>query len=66
MEVVTINITMDRLKELHTLGLSSCDYEVKYVDETMDYTADLKWQELKKASSKAYAKLKTREYELRH
>ena len=67
MEIVNINITMDRLKALHALGLSSAEYEVKYVDENkVDYSHDTKWQDLKKASSKAYIALKKREFELRH
>lgn len=66
-EVVTINIKMSTLKELHNKGLRSSDYEVKYVDETViDYSTDDKWRDLKRASSKAYSELKGREFELRH
>ncbi len=56
---------MENLKRLHSLGFSSSDYEIKYVDQDADYTKDEKWQKLKAASSKAYAKLKEREYHLR-
>ncbi len=66
-EIVTIEIEMATLKELHSKGVvSSNDYKVKVVDEEHDYTADVKWQELKKKSSKAYRELKSREFELRH
>ena len=65
-EIVTIKITMSTLKDLHSKGLiSSSDYEVKHVDEEYVYTDDPTWQQLKKESSKAYRKLKDREYDIR-
>jgi hypothetical protein len=66
MEIVTININMSVLKRLHSLGLTSSDYEVKIVDEPQDYSSDETWCILKTESRKAYKALKKREFELRH
>lgn len=41
--------------------------EIKIIDvDGFDYSQDEQWQSLKKESTKAYKKLKNREFELRH
>jgi hypothetical protein len=55
---------MDDLLKIRKQGIK---YTVKTVDESdFDYSKDEAWQRLKSESSKAYRKLKQREFELRH
>lgn len=63
-EICRIKISMDDLKKIHKQGIK---YELDTVDvPDFDYSKDKAWQELKSDSSKAYRKLKEREFELRH
>lgn len=59
-----------RMEEQHYASLPSNvrdKMEVRYVNvEGIDYESDEQWQMLKKESDKAFAKLKDREYDLRH
>ncbi len=63
MEICRIDISIDDLKKLNKQGIR---YDLKLVEEdSFDYSKDDVWQRLKSESSKAYKKLKKREFDLR-
>lgn len=59
-----------RMEEQHYASLPSNirdKMEVRYVNvDGIDYESDEQWRMLKKESDKTFAKLKDREYDIRH
>lgn len=61
---INLKISESQYKEIRgSLG----DHEIKNIEpKDYDYSYDEVWRQLKSESTKAYKKLKTREYDLRH
>ena len=65
MEIIKAEFSKELYESLPQLLRDEID--IKNVDEVdFDYSEDEIWQELKKESTKAYKKLKEREFILRH
>lgn len=67
MEKVTIILDSEMYISLRENNvLTKSNHEIKYVDESFDYSQYPQWEEAKKASEKAYRELKRIEFEIRN
>lgn len=68
MEVIKLKMDVLIFNDLIKSGhLQMSDVDIQQIEPNdFDYSDDTKWQELKKASTRAFKKLKEREFNLRN
>jgi len=68
MEIIKLKMDVQIFNDLIKSGhLQMRDVDIQQIEPNdFDYSSDTKWQELRKASTKVFKKLKEREFKLRN